>query len=191
MGNQKVWVEVLAGYRLPCPPDCPGKIFEVVSACWREAPRLRPAFSELIPLFRWSEYEAILNTPSTVGGHSHALKPSPSFVYETPSLRSDSMISGQDVAAQILLQASLDWGNLDTSYLEVQPASSSGYSFPRATSGNEPSYSFPRATSGNDSRAKADAVWRRQLLRFEAIDESQDSDPPPQHMRHTDTFGFS
>ena len=46
MSNEKVWVKVLAGYRLPCPPGCPEEVHEVMMKCWVEA-GARPAFAEL------------------------------------------------------------------------------------------------------------------------------------------------
>ena len=32
--NQKVWVEVLAGYRLPCPDGCPQNVHNTMLQCW-------------------------------------------------------------------------------------------------------------------------------------------------------------
>ncbi len=32
--NQKVWVEVLASYRLPQPPLCPDRMYQLMRACW-------------------------------------------------------------------------------------------------------------------------------------------------------------
>ena len=33
--NQKVWVEVLAGYRLPCPEGCPQNVHDTMLQCWK------------------------------------------------------------------------------------------------------------------------------------------------------------
>jgi serine/threonine protein kinase len=57
MNNQKVWTEVVAGYRLPYPPGCPTKAYEIMEQCWR-APDDRPDFKELL---RWLE---VLTTSS-------------------------------------------------------------------------------------------------------------------------------
>ncbi len=47
MSNQKMWVEVEAGYRLPCPADCPPTVHELMLSCWHADPHERPAFAYL------------------------------------------------------------------------------------------------------------------------------------------------
>lgn len=50
--NQKVWVEVAAGYRLPRPNGCRDDVYEKMRACWSECQKDRPTFSELTKFFR-------------------------------------------------------------------------------------------------------------------------------------------
>ena len=50
--NQKVWVEVAAGYRLPRPDGCPADIYDRMRACWREAQPERPTAGALAAFFR-------------------------------------------------------------------------------------------------------------------------------------------
>eukprot|EP00042_Codosiga_hollandica_P030698 m.179468 g.179468 ORF g.179468 m.179468 type:complete len:150 (-) comp53424_c0_seq3:100-549(-) len=58
-----------------------------MTSCWHEASRQRPTFSELIPLFRWSEQEQLLKAEeSTTDSRSQPSVSSP-FAYETPSSR--------------------------------------------------------------------------------------------------------
>jgi hypothetical protein len=52
MSNQKVWVEVQNGYRLPCPADCEKEIHDRMLACWKENPRERAGFRGLTAYFR-------------------------------------------------------------------------------------------------------------------------------------------
>ncbi len=47
MNNQKVWMSVLAGYRLPQPPECPDAIYQIMLTCWSDQPNQRPTFQEL------------------------------------------------------------------------------------------------------------------------------------------------
>jgi serine/threonine protein kinase len=48
MGNQKVWVEVQSGYRLPCPEDCATDIHSMMLECWHTDPASRPAMSSFV-----------------------------------------------------------------------------------------------------------------------------------------------
>ena len=50
--NQKVWVEVAAGYRLPKPPGCSSDIYEMLRKCWLVKQEERPTFKELAVFFR-------------------------------------------------------------------------------------------------------------------------------------------
>ena len=34
--NEKVWVQVLGGYRLPCPKKCPQYVHDLMMECWRD-----------------------------------------------------------------------------------------------------------------------------------------------------------
>ncbi|EGD79629.1 TK/RTKC protein kinase [Salpingoeca rosetta] len=50
--NQKVWVQVCAGYRLPRPPTCQQVVYESMLRCWAADPSQRPSFTELEQTFR-------------------------------------------------------------------------------------------------------------------------------------------
>ena len=50
--NQKVWVEVAAGYRLPQPNACRDDIFQHMLSCWNESQDERPTFREAAEFFR-------------------------------------------------------------------------------------------------------------------------------------------
>jgi hypothetical protein len=39
-----VWVEVTAGFRLPCPDNCPSSIYLMMKECWQQDPTSRPSF---------------------------------------------------------------------------------------------------------------------------------------------------
>ena len=54
MDNRRVWVEVLAGYRLPCPPGCPQEVHAIMMQCWQD-PHERPTFETLRVAFRKME----------------------------------------------------------------------------------------------------------------------------------------
>ena len=51
MSNEKVWVEVVGGYRLPCPEGCPSEVYDVMLHCWFGFGE-RPTFQELTATFR-------------------------------------------------------------------------------------------------------------------------------------------
>ncbi len=52
MNNQKVWVEVTNGYRLPCPAGCEQEIHARMLSCWKEDPHHRATFRSLCMYFR-------------------------------------------------------------------------------------------------------------------------------------------
>ena len=54
--NQRVWTEVLAGYRLPQPLGCPDHIFRLMQRCWLVA-EFRPEFSILLRELRKLEQQ--------------------------------------------------------------------------------------------------------------------------------------
>ena len=58
MTNDKVWIKVLEGYRLPCPLGCPNGIYSIMQSCWFDA-SVRPPFSEIAEALR-SEYNTVL-----------------------------------------------------------------------------------------------------------------------------------
>lgn len=65
--NQRVWVEVAAGYRLPCPEGCPGQIYAIMFACWSPMQTDRPSFFELGNTFRRLYEELAGESLSNVG----------------------------------------------------------------------------------------------------------------------------
>ena len=50
--NQKVWIEVVNGYRLPPPPDCPAHIAHIMKQCWLHESVERPRFSRILDLLK-------------------------------------------------------------------------------------------------------------------------------------------
>jgi hypothetical protein len=51
MTNQKVWLAVCEGYRLPCPSRCPEWLHDIMMRCWDANPQDRPMFFELREIF--------------------------------------------------------------------------------------------------------------------------------------------
>ncbi|XP_067887917.1 tyrosine-protein kinase FRK-like [Heterodontus francisci] len=47
MSNRMVISELVQGYRMPCPNDCPQAIYNIMRECWNEVPSQRPSFSTL------------------------------------------------------------------------------------------------------------------------------------------------
>ncbi|EGD79566.1 TK/RTKC protein kinase [Salpingoeca rosetta] len=56
-GNQKVWVMVCDGYRLPKAETCRDVVYEQLLACWHAEAERRPSLADLAAFFR-DEYEA-------------------------------------------------------------------------------------------------------------------------------------
>jgi hypothetical protein len=52
MTNQAVWIEIQAGYRLPCPADCEKEVYDRMMHCWKDNPHERPTFRGLTTFFR-------------------------------------------------------------------------------------------------------------------------------------------
>ena len=52
MTNQKVWVSVASGYRLPCPDTCSASVHGIMTHCWAADPHDRPEFATLLTFFR-------------------------------------------------------------------------------------------------------------------------------------------
>eukprot|EP00043_Microstomoeca_roanoka_P011985 m.113350 g.113350 ORF g.113350 m.113350 type:complete len:2370 (-) comp15356_c3_seq2:346-7455(-) len=50
--NQKVWVEVAAGYRLPQPENCREDVYAKMRECWADLQEDRPSFALLADFFR-------------------------------------------------------------------------------------------------------------------------------------------
>ena len=47
MSNAEVIENVLGGYRLPSPDNCPEEIYQCMIACWNEQAKRRPSFKQL------------------------------------------------------------------------------------------------------------------------------------------------
>jgi hypothetical protein len=64
MSNVDVIREVSNGYRMPCPADCPQKIYIVMNACWNADPTKRPSFCELA--IKFEELTTEYKQPNTI-----------------------------------------------------------------------------------------------------------------------------
>ncbi|XP_040493813.1 protein-tyrosine kinase 6 [Ursus maritimus] len=47
MSNREVFLNVDAGYRMPCPPECPPATHKLMLSCWHRDPEQRPCFRAL------------------------------------------------------------------------------------------------------------------------------------------------
>nr|XP_058894027.1 proto-oncogene tyrosine-protein kinase Src isoform X11 [Kogia breviceps] len=47
MVNREVLDQVERGYRMPCPPECPESLHDLMCQCWRKDPEERPTFEYL------------------------------------------------------------------------------------------------------------------------------------------------
>uniref|UniRef100_A0A7E5A1Q2 Tyrosine-protein kinase n=1 Tax=Panagrellus redivivus TaxID=6233 RepID=A0A7E5A1Q2_PANRE len=47
MTNTEVLQKVEAGYRMPCPANCPPALYEIMQQCWHKDPEKRPTFETL------------------------------------------------------------------------------------------------------------------------------------------------
>nr|XP_046228936.1 tyrosine-protein kinase SRK2 [Scatophagus argus] len=47
MSNNQVVQKILQGYRMPCPPNCPKVMYNIMLDCWRENEQERPTFETL------------------------------------------------------------------------------------------------------------------------------------------------
>jgi hypothetical protein len=52
LNNQQVWVQVVAGYRLPCPLNCPKAAHDIMMECWRSDPKERPLAGDVAKKIR-------------------------------------------------------------------------------------------------------------------------------------------
>ncbi|XP_053309182.1 tyrosine-protein kinase HCK [Spea bombifrons] len=51
MSNVEVITALERGYRMPCPPNCPGEFYNVMQQCWQQNPEQRPTFEYLQSVF--------------------------------------------------------------------------------------------------------------------------------------------
>lgn len=47
MSNHEAFLKVEAGYRMPCPSECPPTTYKLMLCCWHRDPTQRPGFKEL------------------------------------------------------------------------------------------------------------------------------------------------
>ncbi|CAH2234276.1 jg23687, partial [Pararge aegeria aegeria] len=47
MSNAEVLHQVEHGYRMPCPPNCPAALYEIMLECWHKDALKRPTFETL------------------------------------------------------------------------------------------------------------------------------------------------
>jgi hypothetical protein len=47
MSNSKARELIDDGYRLPCPPKAPEKVYQIMAKCWKYEPEDRPHFKEI------------------------------------------------------------------------------------------------------------------------------------------------
>lgn len=47
MSNHETFLRVDAGYRMPCPLECPPNIYKLMLSCWSRDPKQRPCFKDL------------------------------------------------------------------------------------------------------------------------------------------------
>ena len=68
--NEKVWVQVLGGYRLPCPVNCPVSVHNLMTECWKEAGE-RPGFGKICQII--DDLDVVTSTThSSPAGNSTA-----------------------------------------------------------------------------------------------------------------------
>lgn len=47
MSNHEAFLRVDAGYRMPCPVECPPNMHKLMLGCWSQDPKQRPCFKDL------------------------------------------------------------------------------------------------------------------------------------------------
>ena len=57
MTNAQILEAVQQGYRMPQPPGCPDKLYNIMLNCWREEPKNRPLFEAL----QWQLEDLFIN----------------------------------------------------------------------------------------------------------------------------------
>ncbi|XP_048205693.1 protein-tyrosine kinase 6 [Perognathus longimembris pacificus] len=61
MSNHEAFLRVDAGYRMPCPPECPPNVHQLMGSCWSRDPQQRPRFTDLREkLASFTRYENLL-----------------------------------------------------------------------------------------------------------------------------------
>jgi hypothetical protein len=45
--NAQTMEQVIAGYRMPAPTNCPAEVYQLMLQCWQANPAQRPSFAQL------------------------------------------------------------------------------------------------------------------------------------------------
>lgn len=56
--------QVCSGEKLPCPPNCPSGVYQVMLRCWQQQPQDRPTFKEVFAQLNHFASQAPADTPS-------------------------------------------------------------------------------------------------------------------------------
>ena len=87
MGNDKVWANVLGGYRLPCPDNCPPNIYSLMLACWGVS-GTRPTFTVIVETLSGKKFSK--NSSLQAGSLLYTIPDKqPGLIYTTPDLSDD------------------------------------------------------------------------------------------------------
>ncbi|XP_008841499.1 protein-tyrosine kinase 6 [Nannospalax galili] len=61
MSNHEAFMRVDAGYRMPCPLECPTSVYKLMLSCWGQDPQQRPSFKTLCEkLSSFTRYENLI-----------------------------------------------------------------------------------------------------------------------------------
>lgn len=61
MSNHETFLKVDAGYRMPCPQECPPNVYTLMCSCWSRDPEQRPCFKVLCEkLSGFARYENLV-----------------------------------------------------------------------------------------------------------------------------------
>ena len=106
--NHKVINEIHAGYRLPCPMDCPLELHSIMVSCWNVDRHKRPTFAQLVTKLLAFEnringiYEkdiegssALYQSTSNLTGDTSGFSP-PAFVIPSPPASLPPQLSFED-----------------------------------------------------------------------------------------------
>uniref|UniRef100_A0A914Q045 receptor protein-tyrosine kinase n=1 Tax=Panagrolaimus davidi TaxID=227884 RepID=A0A914Q045_9BILA len=108
--NHKVINEIHAGYRLPCPMDCPQELHSLMLACWQSDRHKRPTFIQLVNKLASFEnrlngiYEkdvegssALYQSTTNLTGDTNAFSSSsPAFIIPSPPTSLPPQLSFED-----------------------------------------------------------------------------------------------
>ncbi|ELU14629.1 hypothetical protein CAPTEDRAFT_162027 [Capitella teleta] len=83
--NQEVIEMIRARQILPCPEDCPSRIYALMVECWHEMPMRRPSFKEIHQRLRTWKAETFMNPQMANQCHSSAHSGSSRSAHSHPS----------------------------------------------------------------------------------------------------------